>query len=120
MKIPRYCFATLMTLYLVLPLAAQADGVTSIGVTSVERVSLRADGQEAPTSDGSASDFSDLSDDGNIVVFETVQRLVGADLDTFRDIYVRNRQAGTVVRPDHDQQWLDSGHFSGGRQLLCC
>jgi len=70
-------------------------GIVNILANFTTRVSIATDGTQANSSSFNPS----ISDDGNVVVFESAAtNLVSGDSNGFRDIFVRDRVAGTTVR----------------------
>jgi Tol biopolymer transport system component len=79
------------------------------GTTS--RVNIDTSGNQ---SNGSASGFPDLSDDGRYVIFSSNDsNLVPGDTNGFTDIFVRDRTLGTTVR----MTLTSTGGQSNGRVL---
>ncbi|MBM4014688.1 MAG: calcium-binding protein [Planctomycetes bacterium] len=76
-------------------LAIALGGAGSLPAQSVERISVDSAGGEADR----ASKWSGVSDDGNLVVFDSdATNLVASDTNGVTDIFLRDRLAGTTVR----------------------
>ncbi len=74
-----------------------------------QRVSLDSAGGQA---DGSSS-MPSISDDGNVIAFESkATNLVAGDSNGLRDLFVRNRSAGTTTRVSVDASGAQSNGIS--------
>jgi hypothetical protein len=73
----------------------QADVfVRDLATGANERVSVDSTGGQASAPPHKIA----ISGDGRFVAFDTVAPLVGEDTDSYGDVYVRDRQAGTTER----------------------
>jgi Tol biopolymer transport system component len=82
-------------------LVAGADSNGASDVFLRDRIAGATERSSVPAPGGSADAASaapDLSDDGRFVVFESAARLVPDDIDSFVDIYLRDRVEGTTER----------------------
>jgi Tol biopolymer transport system component len=71
--------------------------VRSINGNSTRLVSLKSNGSAASNDSGVAAPAV-LSSSGRYVAFESVAQLVPSDGNTYRDVYLRDRTAGTTTR----------------------
>ena len=71
--------------------------VRSLAANTTRLVSVRSNGNVAANASGVAAP-APLSSSGRYVAFESVAQLVPTDGNTYRDVYMRDRTAGTTTR----------------------
>ncbi|MEU4690519.1 hypothetical protein [Actinoplanes sp. NPDC023714] len=95
------------------------NGVTDVFLRdrqagTTERISLSSGGEQA----GADSTHPSVSDDGNRVVFlSEATDLVDADTNTARDVFVRDRQAGTTTRVSVSSEGAQASDYSDLPQI---
>jgi putative cell wall-binding protein len=105
----RAVLGLLLATALVLSLALPGQGLATPAPGTLERVNLSHDGQE---SDGYSS-LESISDDGRYVVFSSdATNLVADDTNGVRDVFVRDRVAGTTKRVSVNSDGDEANGFS--------
>lgn len=82
--------------------AGDTNGATDVFLrdrqnNTTERVSITSTGTQAPDSAVSGTDKSSVSADGRYVAFSSYGRMTATPTNGYRQVYVRDRQAGTTV-----------------------
>jgi Tol biopolymer transport system component len=110
----RAVLCLLVAVALAVPLSVPTTGFATPAPGTLERVNLAFDGEQA---DGYSSSPS-ISGDGRYVAFDSeASNLVASDTNGVRDVFVRDRVAGTITRVSVRSDGTEGNAFSQGAMI---